>query len=448
MSARPQPHPAFERRMLERPPTHDTVGTPPLERFRCLDIGGGLILSRAACASRFVATTRDGRSSSVGSQSLAMGPCRGCPTGAAHAAEQRAGTLVSITSGQDRGTVAKPGRVGPIRPGSFATRPAPVVEAPAAVVPAKRPSVAPALTAAETATTKTLAHADAQHHEPERAPVSPVEIEPPAPPSGEQVSTGQRPTPMLSCARCPAIVERRNVLQRYCAPCAEVLSAERASARRLKSERKTATRAPAGHTHGDVTDSARGWARRLGITPKAFRQRLRAGLPPEQLFATGKLPTGGDTTERRARALDAVTHPTTRETLTIRQWAARLGCAPETLVYRIGEGWPVERVLVAPSRGGGRKPGGGATAQSGQQQAPERPTTSVGVVATTKGRAAAWLASAPEGARELLKLAAVVVDAERALANARHIANEAESVLATAEQRYHERFAEIVRGVA
>lgn len=275
--------------MLHRPPTHDTVAG--LERFVCLDLANA-VLSRAACAARHVATIRPGGASA--SRKLDGGPCIGCPVGALHASERETdearAALVSIASG--RGTAAKPGRVGAIRPGSFATRPAPCVVAPAAVVPAKRPKTPDPMGRAPT---------------PQGHRESPVEIErEPVP----QVSTGQRP--LVTCRECLVPFRARWHSEARCKPCRDRLGlslyagAERryasqqagsALARAARAANRArerlaraalATDTPAGAyrrggrliTADGVTLSVTGWAVRNGWRDTVISNRLRGGWDP------------------------------------------------------------------------------------------------------------------------------------------------------------------------
>lgn len=159
------------RLMLHRPPTHDTVAG--LERFACLDIPA--TLTRSTCARRYtlalgIHATVKGEHTAQTREARACVVCVACPVGAIHASE--AGAAVQGGRMRMQPTKAR---------GDCLPREMRDVPAPPAVVPARRP--------------KTPAHADVQHGSRERAPVSPVEIEILIPPSGDPVSTGQRPCP-------------------------------------------------------------------------------------------------------------------------------------------------------------------------------------------------------------------------------------------------------------
>lgn len=361
MTSRPSPAtpPAPTRRMLERPETLDVVGG--LERFRCLDIMGGTLLSRASCAARWRSETS--RASGAARQGAADGPmphmpCVGCPVGRLHADEQRAGTVPRLTVVQGRHATSQ------------ARRPAPAhVEAPAAVVPAKRTSSRPAAIE-PTAQTPDPLHADAQQAVDAGNPVgaddrsgppespSPPVVEPPLPPSGEQAAGGRRAR-TVTCPDCGTVVPRTSNQQVRCGSCGTQRNRAATAARNRL--RRVRARAPSGSrpravaastgahgplpgiliTHDGTTDTIEGWATRTGLSSKTIRRRWAKGLrgsdllgPRRDARADHDRRRAGSAVERSAPAKAAERLPTVErpveapEAVERRQEARPLALAP------------------------------------------------------------------------------------------------------------------------
>lgn len=340
MTPRPTPStpPAPARRMLARPPTLDVVGG--LERFRCLDIMGGTLLSRASCAARWRSETS--RASGAARQGAADGPmphmpCVGCPVGKLHADEQRAGTVPRLAVVQGRHATSQ------------ARRPAPAhVEAPAAVVPAKRASSRPAAVEPTTQTPGPL-RADAQQAVDAGNPVgagdrsephertSPAEIaDPPlSPPSGSEVSAGRR-----TRAGFPGRLLRHPTTGE------EMLGVE--------------------------------WAKKLGISHQLISWRLAKGRPMEQVLAPCRHPAiSAGVKAAKARGPAATPTPSGEPTVTccdcgavVARTSNRQRRCPDCR----------KRLDLASSRDAKREARrqAGVPERRGPVQAPARPPTGVG----------------------------------------------------------------------
>lgn len=269
-----------------RPPTLRVLQG--VEVFACDRIPA--VLSRRACAARFVAVVGAGRSAI--SQTIDQGPCRNCPIGALHESEEHVKGSTTRTSMPLAGRT--PRRVIPPTSAS-----APIV-APAAVVPPKTPARLSA-GAQTVATPDDGIRVDVER---ESAPQGPAEIEPPAPPTGEQVSAGH--ARMIRCERCGAHVAPVNNRQRWCVPCRPT-PAEQAAVRKARESvfRNAVTiehvRAAGGAvdvpangyrrggrllTVGGVTLTVAGWARRMGCRDTVLFERLARGWSPARAVNT------------------------------------------------------------------------------------------------------------------------------------------------------------------
>lgn len=89
-----------------------------------------------------------------------------------------------------------------------------------------------------------------------------------------------------------------------------------------------------------VTD----WAAKLGMEKECLFRRLRQGWSVEKSLATPPRPTRRNKT---TRATNTLTHA--GETLTIPQWAERVGLTIKTLNQRFLRGWTVESALTTPA---------------------------------------------------------------------------------------------------
>lgn len=87
-------------------------------------------------------------------------------------------------------------------------------------------------------------------------------------------------------------------------------------------------------THGGVTMSIAQWARRIGMSYPTLSARLQKGWPI-------------------ARALDEKTNPKCRlisfdgKTMTLSEWAKTVGISPELLWYRLKQGWSIRDAIFA-----------------------------------------------------------------------------------------------------
>lgn len=84
--------------------------------------------------------------------------------------------------------------------------------------------------------------------------------------------------------------------------------------------------------------TAHEWASRIGIRPGTLHERLSAGWPLERALSEGKCPRGPSG--------PLITF--NEESLSVRQWAERLGVSKNTLQVRFARGWSVPRALTTP----------------------------------------------------------------------------------------------------
>lgn len=84
------------------------------------------------------------------------------------------------------------------------------------------------------------------------------------------------------------------------------------------------------------------WARKLGISRQRFDQRLRAGFPPERLFAPGNVESINRT---KGRVLSSPVLILNGRKQTLVQWAKELGLTRTTIRARLRRNLPIEVVL-------------------------------------------------------------------------------------------------------
>lgn len=94
-------------------------------------------------------------------------------------------------------------------------------------------------------------------------------------------------------------------------------------------------------TFDGITQSVPDWADQLGISQKILHFRLRAGWTVEDTLT---IPANG----RRPQCSHLLTFEGI--TLSVADWAKRLGISQETLHWRLSKKWSVERVLTTPPR--------------------------------------------------------------------------------------------------
>jgi len=100
-------------------------------------------------------------------------------------------------------------------------------------------------------------------------------------------------------------------------------------------------------THNGETMTIAQWARRIGCRDNALSLRLsRSGMSVKEALET---PWGDPyETRRKTCAFERIVHA--GESLTAHQWAKRTGLPPATIRYRISAGWTPERALTTPAR--------------------------------------------------------------------------------------------------
>lgn len=103
------------------------------------------------------------------------------------------------------------------------------------------------------------------------------------------------------------------------------------------SEQMTARRNTVWVTHKGETLSLQQWADRLGVRRSALLRRLRMGWSAEKILETPINRTAG------RFAGSAVT--VNGETRSIREWSALTGIGHSTIAWRLRHGWPPERAV-------------------------------------------------------------------------------------------------------
>lgn len=111
------------------------------------------------------------------------------------------------------------------------------------------------------------------------------------------------------------------------------------------------------YTFNGETLTAREWAARAHLPHTTILSRIAAGWPIERVVTE---PSGGKPIPPKPRSrpigagTPAITLTHAGETMTLRQWAARLGLSKATIDKRLRMGWPIEQVLSAQNMRGKR----------------------------------------------------------------------------------------------
>lgn len=105
------------------------------------------------------------------------------------------------------------------------------------------------------------------------------------------------------------------------------------------SEQMTARRNTHWLTYQGETLSLQQWADRLGVKRSALLRRIKMGWPPERV-----LETPIDHTAGRFEGRSQITHEGL--TLSISEWSRRTGIRKDTLAWRLRHGWPPSRALT------------------------------------------------------------------------------------------------------
>lgn len=102
------------------------------------------------------------------------------------------------------------------------------------------------------------------------------------------------------------------------------------------------------YTFNGETLTAREWATRTHLPHTTILSRIAAGWPIERVVTE---PSGGKPIPPKPRSRPAGAGTPARklthagETMTLKQWAARLGLSKPTIEKRLRAGWPIEQVL-------------------------------------------------------------------------------------------------------
>lgn len=114
------------------------------------------------------------------------------------------------------------------------------------------------------------------------------------------------------------------------------------------------------NTNRNVIVSANGesltvaeWARRLGVGPGVISMRIRRGWPPEKAVTTPQKRTSNGPSGRSGnhRRKNNVMLTLGGETLCLAEWAKRLGATEQAIKNRLKRGWSMEEALGKPFRG-------------------------------------------------------------------------------------------------
>lgn len=113
----------------------------------------------------------------------------------------------------------------------------------------------------------------------------------------------------------------------------------------------------------DVTQPIAEWALDYGVPASLIRSRLRRGWSEERAVTEPMIVRQGEKLPADAMVDESVATSSSGSiafdgiTLTITEWAHRIGVKPNTLRMRLANGWPLERALLLPTGcDGQRKP--------------------------------------------------------------------------------------------
>lgn len=117
----------------------------------------------------------------------------------------------------------------------------------------------------------------------------------------------------------------------------------------LERDYRSNTRPPKLYTHDGLSLSLRDWEARLGVRAATLYQRISYGLPPEKVFTAEALKKGvkeghhfNNRAPRKPRVCNARKIEYQGQTMTIKEWAEKLGLNENTLRFRLNDGQPLD----------------------------------------------------------------------------------------------------------
>lgn len=99
-------------------------------------------------------------------------------------------------------------------------------------------------------------------------------------------------------------------------------------------------------TYEGITDSVSGHAKRLGISKDKALRRYNKGWPLEKVFSEENFLNDDRPSQRRYISCDG-------ETLSLQEWAKRLGVEVNVILARIDRGWTEQEAVSTPKQGKG-----------------------------------------------------------------------------------------------